>query len=167
MGSIYPLPGLGLRLAKNMDHGKWVKMKEEAEKIMASYNYKEKSWPYGREHIDGEFVEFTRKVETLAESLDIETLSSEGLKVGMVLSGIGIHYFTKTPKGFVVMDPNPAWAVPVKIEITQDRAGYDIKRLQRALLVIEKLEELFCREGFFKVVYKCTLENDGFRQESN
>lgn len=166
MGRIYPLLGLGLRLVKVMNHDKWVKMKAEAEKILASYNYKGKSWPYGSECVDGEFVEFTRKVETLAETVDIETSNSEGLKIGMVLGTIGIHYFTKTPKGFAVPDPNPTWAVPVKIEINPDRAGHDMKCRQHALAVIEKLEELFCAEGFFKVVYKCTLENDGFRQES-
>lgn len=155
MARRYPQIGLGLRLIKVIDWGKWSKMKEAAEKIMADYNYKEKTLPYG-EALNGEFTQFTRKVESLTETIDIETVSTDGLKIGAVLSAIGIYYFVKDKK----------WLrVPWKIEIFPQPV-WDANGCKHVMAVVDKLEEIFCADGFFKVVYKCDPENDGFSIES-
>ena len=152
-----PKLGLGLTLIKGLSWSEWERIKKEVEKLLATYGYDIKTWPYGsRTEIKDETEEilsFGRKIKNLAEIVGLKIYGEP--KIGTLLSEITIWYYFEHKQS----------NVPSKIEIVPGAMGQNFEKEEHSMAVIEKIEPILVKAEFF-VFYKCTWESretDAFR----
>ena len=150
---ILPKLGLGLVLVRRLSWTEWERTKEKLEKLLATYGYDVKDWPYGgREKIRGrieetETLSFGREIKSLAETIGLEILGEP--KIGMLLNEIIVNYYFEHKQS----------VVPLRIKIAPGSMGQSFTKEKYSMAVIEKTESILTKDGFFKVFYKCSWES--------